>query len=224
MLAANIDMLVDNASAPSLSDVSVDGSFGEWSPGLEVGQVNLVIAVENSFTVILIARSAAGVAAGLIWSNIGGIAARLVPEKAQGRAIAVALAGTPAALSLGLPAGTVLGDATSWHATFGVMAALSAALIVWVLAAVPNLPAEPNCDHASFASVLRAPAGTRREARADFFRDIAGVAAFLRSADGRKAATRSAPRPSRPRRSGRRPPPRPERTRGTGVPRTKRGA
>ena len=48
---------------------------------------NLVIAVENSFAVILIARFAAGVAAGLIWSNIGGIAARLVPEDAQGRAI-----------------------------------------------------------------------------------------------------------------------------------------
>jgi hypothetical protein len=47
MLAANIDMLVDNASAPSLSDVSMDGSFGEWSPGLEVGQVNLIIAVDE---------------------------------------------------------------------------------------------------------------------------------------------------------------------------------
>jgi MFS family permease len=32
---------------------------------------NLVIAVENSFTVILTSRFAAGVAAGLIWSNIG---------------------------------------------------------------------------------------------------------------------------------------------------------
>ena len=85
---------------------------------------NLVIALENSFTVILIARMAAGVAAGLIWSNIGGIAGRLVPENARGKAIAVALAGTPAALSLGLPAGTVLGDATSWHATFGGSATL----------------------------------------------------------------------------------------------------
>jgi predicted MFS family arabinose efflux permease len=118
---------------------------------------NVVIAVDNTFTVILIARFVAGVAAGLIWSNIGGMAARLVPENAKGRAIAIALAGTPAALSLGLPAGTVLGDATSWHATFGVMAALSLALIAWVLALVPNLAAEPKSAHVSFTSVLRAP-------------------------------------------------------------------
>jgi predicted MFS family arabinose efflux permease len=118
---------------------------------------NLVIAVDNSFTVILVARFGAGVAAGLIWSNIGGIAARLVPENARGKAIAIAMAGTPAALSLGLPAGTVLGDATSWHATFGVMAALAVALIGWVFASVPNLAAEPVLAHVSFASTLRAP-------------------------------------------------------------------
>ncbi len=118
---------------------------------------NLVIALQNNFTVILIARFAAGVAAGLIWSNIGGIAARLVPETARGKAIAIALAGTPAALSLGLPAGTVLGDATSWHATFGVMAALSLALIGWIFASVPNLAAEPKNAHVSFPSILRAP-------------------------------------------------------------------
>ena len=118
---------------------------------------NLVIALENDFPVILVARFAAGVAAGLIWSNIGGIAARLVPQKAQGKAIAIALAGTPAALSLGLPAGTVLGDATSWHATFGVMAALAVALIGWVFVSVPNLAPEPPRAHTSFAALLRAP-------------------------------------------------------------------
>jgi predicted MFS family arabinose efflux permease len=118
---------------------------------------NLVIALENSFTVVLIARVAAGVAAGLIWSNIGGIAARLVPENARGKAIAIALAGTPAALSLGLPAGTVLGDATSWHATFGAMAALGVALIAWVFASVPNLAAEPTGGRVSFLAILRAP-------------------------------------------------------------------
>ena len=47
MLPADIDMFVNNASTPSLSDVSVDGSFGERSPGLEVRQVNLIIAVDE---------------------------------------------------------------------------------------------------------------------------------------------------------------------------------
>lgn len=118
---------------------------------------NLIVALEANFTVILIARFAAGVAAGLIWSNIGGIAARLVPEKAKGKAIAVALAGTPAALSLGLPAGTVLGNETSWHATFGVMAALGVLLAAWVFASVPNLAAEQESARVPFPAILRAP-------------------------------------------------------------------
>ena len=121
------------------------------------GAANFAIALENNFTVILLARFAAGVAAGLIWSNIGGIATRLVPENARGKAIAVALAGTPAALSLGLPAGTVLGDARGWHATFGLMAILAVALIAWVFATVPNLAAQPVSAQVSFASILRTP-------------------------------------------------------------------
>jgi predicted MFS family arabinose efflux permease len=50
-----------------------------------------------------------------------------------------------------------LGDATSWHATFGVMAALAVALIAWVCASVPNLAAEPLAAQVSFPSILRAP-------------------------------------------------------------------
>jgi NADPH:quinone reductase-like Zn-dependent oxidoreductase len=74
----------------------------------------------DNFAVILIARFAAGVGAGLIWSNLGGYAARLVPEQFQGKAIAIAMAGIPAALSLGLPLGTTLGDAAGWQAKLGV--------------------------------------------------------------------------------------------------------
>ena len=127
------------------------GSLGVFAVG------NLTVALTGSFAVILLARFATGIAAGLIWSNIGGIAARMVPVSVQGTAIAIALAGTPAALSLGLPAGTVLGDVTSWHATFAVMAAISAALIVWVVAAVPNLSGQPAAGHVSITAILRTP-------------------------------------------------------------------
>ncbi len=118
---------------------------------------NLTVALSTSFTVILIARSVTGIAAGLVWANIGGVAARLVPEGSRGTAIAIALAGTPAALSLGLPAGTVLGDATSWRTTFTVMAGLSAVAMVWVFVAVPNLAGVTAGSDGSFAAVLRAP-------------------------------------------------------------------
>jgi hypothetical protein len=47
MLAANIDMLVDNSSTPSCSDVGMNRPLSEWGPRLEVGQVDLIIAVDE---------------------------------------------------------------------------------------------------------------------------------------------------------------------------------
>jgi predicted MFS family arabinose efflux permease len=118
---------------------------------------NAVVALVSSFPVILAARFVAGVGAGLIWSNIGGYAARIVPPGLQGKAIAIALAGTPVALSLGLPLGTFLGDATGWQSTFGVAAAVSVALIVWVLVSLPSLPGQAESGHIPLLDVLRKP-------------------------------------------------------------------
>jgi len=127
-----------------------------WSLGV-FAIANLVVAAQPDFTLILMARFAAGVAAGLIWANLGVFAAGLVPKHQQGTAISIALAGTPVALSLGLPLGTVLGNVASWNVTFTVMAALSAALVVWVLLALPNPGGAPAGQQVSLMAVLRTP-------------------------------------------------------------------
>jgi predicted MFS family arabinose efflux permease len=116
---------------------------------------NAVIALVDNFAVILIARFVAGVGAGLIWSNLGGYAARLVPEQFRGKAIAIAMAGIPVALSLGLPLGTLLGRAAGWQATFGVAAALSIVLVGWVFIALPNLEGMPTGGHVPVTAILR---------------------------------------------------------------------
>jgi predicted MFS family arabinose efflux permease len=118
---------------------------------------NAVVALVGSFSVILVARFVAGVGAGLIWSNIGGYAARITPAALRGKAIAIAMAGTPVALSLGLPLGTFLGDAAGWQATFGVAAAVSVVLIVWVFVSLPSLPGQSENGHVRFATILRTP-------------------------------------------------------------------
>lgn len=118
---------------------------------------NAVAATVDSFAVLLVARFVAGVGAGLIWSNIGGTAARIAPESLRGRAIAVAMAGIPAALSLGLPAGTLLGDSAGWHATFGAMAVASVVLIVWMRFALPALPSHETEEHTPAGKILRTP-------------------------------------------------------------------
>ena len=119
--------------------------------------VNLVTALSTSYALTLVARFGAGVFAGLVWALLAGHASRMVPPAWQGRAIAVAMVGTPLALSLGIPAGTVLGDAVGWRWAFGVMSLMSVALLAWVRRAVPDFAGRPGGTTPGLARVLRLP-------------------------------------------------------------------
>ena len=101
---------------------------------------NTVTTVSGSYALTLVARLLAGVSAGLLWALLAGYAARMVPGHLQGRAIAIAMAGTPLALSLGVPAGTFLGAFIGWRACFGIMSGLAVILLVWVRLIVPDFP------------------------------------------------------------------------------------
>lgn len=118
---------------------------------------NTVTAVSGSYTLTMVARFFAGVSAGLLWALLAGYAARMVPEHLKGRAIAVAMVGTPLALSLGVPAGTFLGAAIGWRACFGIMSVLTLILIVWVLLKVPDYPGQAADKRQRLAAVFTIP-------------------------------------------------------------------
>lgn len=119
--------------------------------------VNAVTAVSDSYTITLVARFFAGVFAGLLWALVAGYAARMVPEHLKGRAIAIAMAGTPIALSLGIPAGTFLGAAWGWRVTFGLMSILTVILVVWVTAKVPDFPGQARGKGFALRAVFTLP-------------------------------------------------------------------
>lgn len=121
------------------------------------GIANTVTALSGAYLLTMVARFAAGVSAGLLWALLAGYAARMVAEHLQGRAIAVAMVGTPLALSLGIPAGTFLGAAIGWRACFAVMSALTLALIIWVLAKVPDFAGQVTARRRTLRSVLSIP-------------------------------------------------------------------
>uniref|UniRef100_UPI003BAA9E84 MFS transporter n=1 Tax=Stappia sp. TaxID=1870903 RepID=UPI003BAA9E84 len=118
---------------------------------------NTVTALSGSYALTLVARLVAGVAAGLLWALAAGYAARMAPEHLKGRAIAVAMAGTPLALSLGVPAGTFLGALIGWRACFGLMSVLTVVLVFWVLARVPDFPGAAEGARRSLKGVFLLP-------------------------------------------------------------------
>ncbi|PTR27994.1 MFS transporter [Pseudomonas sp. GV085] len=115
---------------------------------------NTVTTFSTSFTLTIAARFLAGVAAGLLWALLAGYAARLVPEHRKGRAIAIAMVGTPLALSLGIPAGTFLGNVLGWRMCFGIMSLLAVLLMAWVRFNVPDFAAKAEEKRLSLRHVF----------------------------------------------------------------------
>ncbi|MCF5723266.1 MFS transporter [Pseudomonas syringae] len=118
---------------------------------------NSITALSSHYGVTLVARFFAGVAAGLAWSLLAGYARRMVAPHQQGKALALAMVGTPIALSLGVPLGTWLGGLVGWRTTFGLMSALTLVLIVWVLVKVPDYPPQAAHQRLSLGKVLTTP-------------------------------------------------------------------
>lgn len=119
--------------------------------------VNTVTALSADYALILVARFCAGVFGGLLWALLAGYASRMVAPALQGRAIAVAMLGTAVALSLGMPAGTLLGASIGWRTTFGLMSVLSVLLLIWVRCKLPDFPGEAAHQRPGLRRVLALP-------------------------------------------------------------------
>jgi predicted MFS family arabinose efflux permease len=118
---------------------------------------NSVTALSDNYTLTLVARFFAGAAAGLAWSLLAGYARRMVQPEQQGRAMAIAMVGTPIALSFGVPLGTWMGGMLGWRTAFAAMSALTVMLIVWVLAKVPDYPGQSAAQRVPLRRVLATP-------------------------------------------------------------------
>jgi predicted MFS family arabinose efflux permease len=118
---------------------------------------NSVTALSSNYWLTLVARFFAGVSAGLAWSLIAGYARRMVVPPLQGRALAVAMVGTPIALSLGVPLGTWLGGFMGWRMAFGLMSGMTVLLIAWVLIKVPDYPGQSSSQRMALREVFATP-------------------------------------------------------------------
>jgi predicted MFS family arabinose efflux permease len=118
---------------------------------------NLLAAWSPVFAVLVGARVLVGVAMGGVWAIAAGIAVRLVPAAAVGRATATIFSGIAVASVLGVPAGTFLGELAGWRAAFVVVAAQSAGVALAMAGVLPALPAERATGLRGVAALVRDP-------------------------------------------------------------------
>ncbi|GAA3230808.1 hypothetical protein GCM10020256_44800 [Streptomyces thermocoprophilus] len=103
---------------------------------------NLITSVSPNYPLILGTRLCMGFASGVFWAIGVSMAMRIVPERHASRAAAVVMSGISIATVVGIPLGTIVEDHTNWRTTFGIWAALSLAVFLWVASAIPSLPSD----------------------------------------------------------------------------------
>ncbi|MFF2277851.1 MFS transporter [Agromyces sp. NPDC058126] len=119
--------------------------------------VSAVTAIAGDYTTILVARTIGGMLAGLLWAIAAGYAMRMVEPEHAGRALSIAMVGTPLAFAFGLPIATTLGSLLGWRAAFAVLAGLALVLAVWAAIALPGFPGERAGSRPGLGTVLRQP-------------------------------------------------------------------
>ncbi|MFF8713057.1 MFS transporter [Streptomyces sp. NPDC015184] len=152
------------AVGTALTAIPLAAATARWSrkrlllaPMAGFAAANTVTALSSVYLLTMTARFVAGVAAGLAWALLAGYARQLAPPRLEGRAVAVAMTGIPLALSLGVPAGTFLGQAVNWQTVFLIMTGLTLLLLVWIAVLVPDRPGRERSAGTPMRAVLRVP-------------------------------------------------------------------
>ncbi|MGW3391487.1 MFS transporter [Streptomyces cinereoruber] len=107
---------------------------------------NLASALAPGFGWLVAARVLAGLPHGAFFGLGAVVAARLVREGRQARAVATMFLGLTVANILGVPAATLLGQHLGWRATFLVVSAIGLLAVAALARLVPPIPAEGHRD------------------------------------------------------------------------------
>ncbi|MDP4508578.1 MFS transporter [Nonomuraea turcica] len=108
---------------------------------------NAITALGTGYEVVMIARVITAIGAGIITSAASSTAAAIAPAERRGTALAFVLGGLTLATALGLPLGTLIGQA-DWHITLWAVAGIGLFAAAGIAVALPKvtLPAASLAD------------------------------------------------------------------------------
>ncbi|RZQ59601.1 MFS transporter [Amycolatopsis suaedae] len=102
---------------------------------------NLVLVLTDDYSLFIVARVLAGAAQGLSIAAALEVGSSIVPRERMGRAISVVISGFSVSAALGVPLGTLAGQALGWRGTFTAIVVLAALALVAIIGVVPQVPA-----------------------------------------------------------------------------------
>lgn len=101
---------------------------------------NLVAVLTANYGLFLTARTVAGALQGLFIGVGFVVGMSIVPPARMGRAISVVLSGVTVSAAVGVPLGTLVGQALGWRGSFTAIVALGVISLIATLTLVPPVP------------------------------------------------------------------------------------
>ncbi|SDS92723.1 MFS transporter, DHA1 family, arabinose polymer transporter [Agromyces flavus] len=118
---------------------------------------NLLPAMVADYSLFVVVRVVIGAVQGLFIAAAMVTATTIVPRERTGRAMAVIISGFAMASALGLPLGTLLGQAVGWRGAFVAVVAAGIAVLVLAAALLPSVPTPRGSGAAGQARHAFAP-------------------------------------------------------------------
>ena len=122
------------------------------------GICQLLSAASVNFWMLMAARIGVAAAHAVFWSIVSPLAVRVAPKGAQSAALGLIITGTSIAMIVGLPLGRVIGLYVGWRTTFFFIAAVAAAVWLFLAAIFPRVPSRDTISLRKVPSLLGNPA------------------------------------------------------------------
>lgn len=120
--------------------------------------INVVTVFAPSYSAMMGLRVAAALVAAAISPVAFAVAGSLAPAGRTGSAIGAVAAGLTVSLVIGVPLGSWVGGLLGWHATFILVAALTALAVAATALTLPRIPGTPEASVRERLVLLRRPA------------------------------------------------------------------
>lgn len=149
------------AVAASLLLITVAGRFNrKWvlvTTTLLMLLSLVMVAAAPNLMVLMLARALLGICIGGFWALSTSVIMRLVPAERVSNALAVMYTGEAIAAAFAAPIGAWLGGVMGWRDVFWVLTPIVMINLVWLLLALPSLPADERQSFRSLLAVLKRP-------------------------------------------------------------------
>ena len=131
---------------------------------LMLGVLGLFIAshvlsgLSSSYAMLMASRIGVACAHAVFWSIVSPLAVRVAPKGAQSAALGLIITGTSIAMIVGLPLGRVIGLYVGWRTPFFFIAAVAAAVGLFLAAIFPRVPSRDTISLRKVPCLLGNPA------------------------------------------------------------------